>query len=70
MENKMPRVRQMNVGEVDLLGLWVAQSQINALKRAFSEGKNVQVEESSFKDPQDYVQVLVDGQPFTYIPGY
>ena len=70
MEDEMPRVRQMNVGEVDLLGLWVAQSQINALKQAFSEGKNVQVEESSFKDPKDYVQVLVDGQPFTYIPGY
>jgi len=66
----MPRVRQMNLGEVDMVGLWIAQSQISALKQAFAEGKNVQIEESSFSDPNDYVQVLVDGKPFTYIPGY
>ena len=66
----MPRTRKMDIGEVDLLRLWVAQSKIWALKQAFADGKNVQVEESSFNDPQDYVQVLVDGEPFTYIPGY
>lgn len=69
-EESMPRTRQLDPQEIDLLGLWIAHSKVLALKQAVADGRNVQVQESSFTDPQDYVQVLVDGQPFTYIPGY
>lgn len=66
----MSRTRSIDPNEIDLLGLWIAQSQVLALKQAVADGRTVQVEESSFKDPQDYVQVFVDGELFTYIPGY
>jgi len=56
--------------DMKLLEMFAPRSVMQRVKDAISDGKVIEIEHSSFNDPDDYSKILIDNQAIHTIQGY